>query len=163
MIGRGALLFLFIALPGSLVLQLVALPEAVAAFRPQWVALTIAWWAFASSDRPVLPIAWIAGLALDVLFNSLLGEHALALVTVAFLVRRLRSTLILFSPLQISLALIPVWVVYAFLMFWIDGLSHHTAVPALRWLPVISSSLLWPIAAGFMDRLRAEPNRRRLT
>ncbi|MDB5985254.1 MAG: mreD [Nevskia sp.] len=147
----------------SVILQMVALPDAIAAFRPEWVALTLVYWAYSTADKPVLLVAWISGLALDVLFNSLLGQHALALVTISFLVRRLRGTLILFPMLQVALALALAWALYAFLMFWIDGLSHHSAVPSLRWLPVISTTLVFPLAALLMDRLRAQPKLRRLT
>jgi len=147
----------------SLILQMVALPDAIAAFRPEWVALTLVYWAYSTTDKPVLLVAWLSGLALDVLFNSLLGQHALALLTISFLVRRLRGTLILFPTLQVALALALAWTLYAFLLFWIDGLSHHSAIPSLRWLPVISTTLIWPLAALLMDRLRAQPKLRRLT
>jgi len=147
----------------SLILQMVALPDAIAAFRPEWVAMTLVYWAQATTDKPVLVTAWLCGLALDVLFNTPLGEHALALVTITFVVRRLRGSLILFPLPQVSLVLALAWGAYAFMMFWIDGLSHHNAVPSLRWLPVISTTLIWPLAALAMDRLRAQPKLRRLT
>ncbi len=162
--SRGSLFPVFtLTLLLALILQMVALPDVIAPFRPEWVALTLVYWAYATADKPVLLAAWLSGLALDVLFNSLLGQHALALLTVTFLVRRLRGSLIIFPLPQVALALSAAWVLYAFLMFWIDGLTHHSAVPSLRWLPVISTTLIWPLAALVMDRFRAQPKLRRLT
>lgn len=160
---RGSdLPLLILSLLLAMVLQLVELPDLVAALRPEWMALVVGWWAYKAPEQPVLVIAWICGLALDVLFNNLLGQHALALLTVAFLVRRLRGTLAMLSPLQVSLALAPVWVLYAFLMFWIDGLSHHNTIPSLRWLPAAGTCAAWPLCAALLGRLRSKQQPQRL-
>jgi len=41
--------------------------------------------------------------------------------------------------------LLPVWVIYAFLMFWIDGVAKHQADVWLRWVPVASTTMFWPL------------------
>lgn len=144
-----------LTLLAALALQIVILPDAVAAARPMWLALVVAYWALNAPNLPVLVAAWLLGLACDVLFNSTLGQHALTLTTLAFAVRRLRSILIMFPLWQSTLALAPAWAGYAFLLFWIDGLTRHPADPMLRWLPVLSTTLAWPLLAAALGAMRA--------
>ncbi len=137
----------------ALLLQMIALPEAVASARPMWVPLVLGYWALTEPRVPVLFTALLLGLAMDVLFNSVLGQNALGLILSTFLVMRLRGIFILFPLWQATLALIPVWAAYALLMFWIDGLTHHQADPWLRWLPALSTTLFWPLVFGLLDAL----------
>src|SRR3546814_9890443 len=78
---------------------------------------------------------------LDVLYAAPLGQHALGLVVVVYLVVRLRSFFIIFPLWQATVALVPAWVLYCFLMYWIDGATQHEAEVWLRWLPAISTTL----------------------
>ncbi|HVT34325.1 MAG TPA: rod shape-determining protein MreD [Nevskiaceae bacterium] len=133
------------SLLAALLLQLVELPDALAGARPMWLPLVIAYWALTEPRVSALVGAFLLGVVADVLFGSVLGEHALALVVLAYLVTRLRVIFALFPLWQATLALIPGWVVYAFMLFWIDGATHHQANPWLRWLPIVSTSLFWPL------------------
>jgi rod shape-determining protein MreD len=92
-----------------------------------------------------------------VLFGSVLGQHALGFVLVTYLVARLRAFFVLFPLWQATLALIPAWTAYAFLMFWIDGLTQHRGDDWLRWLPVVSTSLFWPLVYTIMELIRQPP------
>lgn len=154
--GFGAFL---LSLLLALLLQLVALPDLLEPARPLWLPLILGYWAMFVPEMPVLAVAWIAGLLCDVAYDAPLGQYALGLVTVAFLLRRLRGTLLVFPLWQATLALAPAWAVYAFLMFWIDGLTHHSADAARRWLPVLSTTLLWPFVAGLLNGIVQPRNR----
>ncbi len=149
----------------ALLLQIVELPDALAALRPQWPLLVIGYWALYAPQMPSLLAAWLLGLCCDVLFNSALGQHALALVLSVFVISRLRGAYVQFPLWQAALALAPVWALYTFVVFWIDGLTHHSAEPALRWQPVLSTTLTWPLFAGLFDGLgrRRPHDRNRLT
>jgi rod shape-determining protein MreD len=57
----------------------------------------------------------------------------------------------MFPLWQSTVALIPAWLLYALLMFWIDGVSQHRADPWLRWMPVLSTTLFWPLAYALLD------------
>jgi rod shape-determining protein MreD len=139
----------------ALTLQIIALPDSIAAGRPMWLALVVAYWSLKAPNLPVLVAAWLFGLCCDVLFNTVLGQHALALTALAFAVRRLRPVLVMFPLWQSTLALVPVWAAYAFLLFWIDGLTRHPADPTLRWLPVLATAVAWPFAAGLLGAMRS--------
>lgn len=157
--SRDRLLYLglILSLVLALLLQLVDLPEWLAGARPLWVALVLSYWALREPRISALTAAFVTGLALDVLFGTALGQHALGLVLVVYLVERLRNVFVLFPLPQATLALIPVWLLYCFLMFWIDGATRHEANIWLRWLPVVSTTLFWPLVFSVMELLRRAP------
>ena len=138
----------------ALVLQLFVLPDALAGLRPAWVALTLAFWACKTPEVPVLIPAWLMGLCFDVIYDSPMGQYALGLAMVAFIVRRLAGFLDNVALWQQVLVLAPVWGLYEFLMFWIDGLTRHSADIQLRWLPVLSTTLVWPLVRWLLEGFR---------
>lgn len=144
-----------LSLLAAVLLQLVELPGAIAAARPLWVPLTLAYWALREPRVSTLLPAFATGLAMDVLFGTVLGQHALGLVVVVYLVERLRGIFVLFPLWQATLALIPAWTVFSFLMFWVDGITGHRADGWLRWLPVLSTTLFWPLLYTVMELVRA--------
>lgn len=152
---RNLVLGFFASLLLALLFQLIQLPELLAAARPMWVPLVLAYWALREPRISTLFPAFAAGLTLDVLFGTTLGQHSLGLVLVVYIVERLRSIFILFPLWQATFALIPAWALYSFLMFWVDGATRHTPEIWLRWLPVLSTSLLWPLLWSLMELLRA--------
>jgi rod shape-determining protein MreD len=103
--------------------------------------------ALRNPDLPVLLAAFLSGLASDLLLSAPPGEQALALVGLVYLLLRLRPSLIVLPPWQISLVLIPIWALYAFALFWLDGIFRHPADPWLRWIPVASTAVCWPLWA----------------
>lgn len=143
----------------ALMLQIVALPDALAALRPMWVALLIGYWAFYGPNLPMTLIAFLTGLACDALYNTPLGQHAMGLILLAYTLTRLRSSLGLFPLWQQTLTLTPVWAVYALLQFWFDGMARHSAEPSLRFLPIITTVLFWPLVCSVMDALRGPRGR----
>lgn len=138
----------------GLVLQLIELPNLLAAARPMFVPLLLAYWALREPRVSALVPAFIAGVALDILFGTALGQHALGLIVVVYFVERLRGIFVLFPLWQATLALIPAWVLFAFIMFWVDGIIRHQADTWLRWLPVVSTSLFWPLVYTLMELFR---------
>lgn len=151
---RGQYLMLLLALLLALLLQAVALPPLLSAARPSWVALVLGYWAYRSTDVALLLPAIVAGLCLDVLFDAALGAHVIALTVVVYAVLKLRRFLLL-SPLwQTALLLAPVWLLYSFLLFWVDGATQHLSSPLARWLPVATSTAMWPLMFLFAQLLR---------
>ncbi|MGH8461556.1 MAG: rod shape-determining protein MreD [Stenotrophobium sp.] len=151
--GKLRLVFLF-SMIAALWLQLIELPDLLAAARPLWLPLIIAYWALTEPRAPVLLGAFCFGLFADVLFSDVLGQQALGLVLLAYVVSRLRSIFILFPLWQSTLALVPAWLGFIFLMFWIDGISNHHGDDWLRWMPLLSTSLFWPLVYAVMELLR---------
>jgi rod shape-determining protein MreD len=141
----------------ALILQLIELPTLLAAARPMWLPLLLAYWALREPRVSALLPAFAFGLCMDILFGAALGQHALGLIAVVYFVERLRGIFVLFPLWQATLALVPAWFLYAFLMFWIDGILQHQADTWLRWLPVVSTSLFWPLVYTLMELARQQP------
>lgn len=141
---RSVHLGLALGLLVAITLQLVALPDWMRHARPYWIPLMLSYWALSEPRAASLLGAFLAGLAVDVAFGAPLGQHALACVIVVYLIHRLRPIFVLFETWQAALALVPIWALHAFLLFWVDGVTGHTADPWLRWPPVISTALVWP-------------------
>jgi rod shape-determining protein MreD len=138
----------------ALVLQLFELPYALAVLRPLWVPLILIYWAMAIPQPTGLLTAWLVGLLLDVLLGSVLGQHALGLTILVFIVLALRGWLALFPIWQEAALLTALWLLYAFLMFWIDGATGHRADPWLQWMPVLTTGLCWPLVVAVMNSMR---------
>lgn len=157
---RPALVALFLgSLLASLALQLLLLPSGVATFAPLWVAMTIAYWALFGPNYPVLPVAFVLGLACDVAAAAPLGQHALGLVLMAYACISLRVTLGRFVLVQQALALLPLFLLYSLLLFWLDGMARHPSAPLARFLPAFSSALLWPLLCLLMDAIGGRDER----
>lgn len=135
----------------AFLLQLVALPDAIAVARPLWVPVVLAYWALEEPRVPSLLAAFLCGLLLDVLYNAILGQHALGLVLLIYTVIRLRGVFVLFPLWQSTVALAPAWAGYCLLMMLIDDLSRHRADLLLRWLPALSTTLFWPLVHTVLD------------
>jgi rod shape-determining protein MreD len=139
----------------AMILQLWALPESLAAARPLWLPLVLGFWALMEPRVPALTAAFVVGLMLDVLFSTLLGQNALCMIFVVFLIARMRSLFGLFPLWQAMIGLIPVWAIYTLLQFWVDGMAHQSADGWLRWLPVATTTLFWPPVYLLLDGLRS--------
>ena len=74
-----------ISLVLTLVLGVLPLPDAVEPLRPDWMAVVLIYWSLMAPRKFSLLTAFWMGLALDTLSGALLGQNALALLTVVYL------------------------------------------------------------------------------
>ena len=153
MSGRVPRLMIALTLLVALILQLFELPYTLAVLRPLFVPLVLVYWVMVVPQPTGLLTAWIVGLMLDVLLGSVLGQHALGLTVVVFVTLQLRGILSLYPIWQEALALTPIWLLYTFLMFWIDGATGHRADPWLQWLPLLTTGPCWPLMFALMGSL----------
>ena len=128
-----------------LFLQFLPLTGWLATVRPLWVAAVLVAWALSSREPRGLTAAWIAGLLLDAAYGSVLGQHALALTLLVFLAIQMRGMLSVLPGWQAALTLLPAWLLYTFILFWVDGSSQHFADAWQRWMPAYITSLIWPL------------------
>ncbi len=89
----------------ALLLGLLPLPALLQPVRPYWLALVVAYWVIEDPDRVGLGFAFLMGLLADLAFGGLLGEQALRLTVMAFILQRFRSQLRFFPLSQQSLAI----------------------------------------------------------
>ena len=146
------LMLLAIAL-AALVLSAVPLPHVLDLLRPDFLLLIVIWFALMLPRAGGLLSAWMAGVALDAFHGVVLGENALAFVVVAFFVHRFHLRMRMYPLSQQTLVVFVLLLLYQFLLFWIDGVTGHPLNTWVRWLPVLTGALLWPVLTGFLGRL----------
>ncbi|HZF97210.1 MAG TPA: rod shape-determining protein MreD [Pseudoxanthomonas sp.] len=89
----------------ALLLGLLPLPATLQPLRPYWLALVVAYWVIEAPDSAGLGFAFGVGVVADLMFGSLLGEQALRLVILAFILQRFRARLRFFPLSQQALAI----------------------------------------------------------
>jgi rod shape-determining protein MreD len=132
---------------------LVPLPDWLAMARPALLPLVTLYWALVMPRRFTLAAGWSLGLLMDVINDTVLGEHALALVLACFVVAKFSDFIRSYRYWQQALLVFPVLLGYEFLLFWLDGLTGHNADPLWRWAPALTSAFCWPPLCYLFRRL----------
>ncbi len=128
----------------SYMLTILPLPNIVVNLRPAWTALVIIFWVMLIPHRMSIVSAWCVGLFLDVLNNTLLGEHALALAVIAYLVARSYVRLQLYPVSQQALFVLLFLFLYQVMIFIPQALVGAMPTSWFYWLAPIVGMLLWP-------------------
>lgn len=89
----------------AVLLGLLPLPAGLQPLRPYWLALVLAYWVIEAPGRVGLGTAFALGLVADLAFGGLLGEQALRLVVMTFILQRFRAQLRFFPLSQQALAI----------------------------------------------------------
>lgn len=124
-------------------LTILPLPVWAGWFRPAWAPLLLIYWALALPHRVSIGFAWIVGLMLDVLQGTLLGEQALLLGLVAYIIIKLHPRIRVFPRVQQALVVFGLIVFYQTFQFWIQALLGEIPDIRLYWMPSLTSALLW--------------------
>ncbi len=142
----------------ALMLSVAPLPDWFEAFRPDWLALTLIYWAMMLPRSWSVGSAWLAGLVLDVAQGTLLGQHALALCVVVFVTVRLHLLMRVFPMSQQSATVFSLLALYQFILFWINGVAGLQVPTISYWAPVISGAIIWPVISMLLNgaRMRAQ-------
>jgi rod shape-determining protein MreD len=148
---RSVGLRMFFSVLLGLVFSIVPLPAVVDAARPDLLLLLVIYWTLSAPRSSGLLFAWLCGLAIDVLKGVLLGEQAVAFLLVAFLTHRLQLRMRVYPLLHQAATVFMLLAIYQFLIFWIDGIAGHPVTTWLRWLPVVTGALLWPLIVAILD------------
>ncbi|MGD8514265.1 MAG: rod shape-determining protein MreD [Granulosicoccaceae bacterium] len=140
---RGGIIIIASLLVAMLLVAL-PLPEWAQRFRPEWVALVMIYWCLAVPHRFGIGWSWCAGLFVDVLTGSLLGQHALAYAVVAYIVLKLHRRLRVFPVWQQALSVLVLVLLAQMLVLWVKGAIGQPPNSWTYWLPSVTSTLLWP-------------------
>ncbi|QDA57157.1 rod shape-determining protein MreD [Thermomonas aquatica] len=89
----------------ALLLGLVPLPAILQPLRPYWLALVLAYWVLEEPEKIGLGAAFLLGLVADLVFGGLLGEQAMRLTILAFILDRFRARMRFFPLSQQALAI----------------------------------------------------------
>ena len=149
--GYGVIVLTFLV---AYVLAILPLPQWALWARPEWVALTLIYWAIALPHRVGIVTGVIVGVGLDVLEGAVLGQNAFALVMVALLSLSLYQRLRVYSLWQQAGVVFIMIGVNQLVCQWVQNLEGAGAHTLFFLLPAFSSALLWPVVLHILRALR---------
>jgi len=128
----------------ALLLSVTSMPAFMEVGRPLWLALFLAYWVLNVPHRVGMATAWCVGLLADVLNGSLLGQNALILTLISFLVLTLHQRLRMFPMWQQCVVLLVIFGLAQLVQLWLNALTGNRPPTLLFILPALVSALLWP-------------------
>ena len=142
----------------GLLLSVSPMPKFLEVFRPMWLAMLLAFWSLNVPHKVGMTTAFLLGLAEDVLYGTLLGQNALILTLITFLVLSLQQRLRMFPMWQQSLVILVIFGIAQLIQLWLSALTgNRLPTLALVWSAVISA-LLWPWISFALRDLRKRLN-----
>ena len=128
----------------ALMSQMWPLPEWLEYFRPEWMVLVTLYWALALPAQIGVTTAWIVGLLMDVTQGSIIGQNALGLVIVIYIVNIQHKRIRVFSLVQQALIIFVLLFFKQLLALWISGLAGQAPSIRAYFLPALIGALVWP-------------------
>ena len=138
----------------ALLLMILPMPDWARAFRPQWVTLVLIYWVIALPHRVGVGSGFVAGIILDVLTGTLLGQHALGLSIVAFIAIQLHQRIRVFPFWQQSLGILVLLLIEHLLAFWLTGATRGITPGLTYWAVPLIGALLWPWVFVTLRKIR---------
>lgn len=134
---------------GGWILMFLHYPAWFDWLSPPWIVLLLLYWALMLPRYVNVGFAWLSGCFLDLGSNTILGEHALALVIVTYVIVKFRQKII---PLDLGKMLI---VIFSLVMLYrlLQGLVQLYSGSYFNGWSILGSAfvsaLIWP----FLNRV----------
>jgi len=148
------------SLVGALALAIVPLTDLLEPLRPPWITMAIIYWTMVWPRLCGPLTAFVMGLALDLLYGSLLGQHALSLTIVSFITLWFHLQIRIFPLWQLTVTAFLLMIVDAFIVFWTDGIAGGPDLGLARWSQPIAGGLAWAPVMALLDNLRMRSENR---
>ncbi|HBU28641.1 MAG: rod shape-determining protein MreD [Thiobacillus sp. GWE1_62_9] len=120
------------------------------ALRPDFVLVGVLFWALHQPARIGFATAFFLGLLADFQDGVVFGQHAIAYVIGVYLVLFLRLRLLQFDPLRQAAQLFPIFLAVQLVVLLAGWLAVNPPTGLAMLLPVLSSTVLWYLVAGFL-------------
>lgn len=140
----------------GLLLGLLPLPTVLMPFRPYWLALVWIYWVLEEEDRVGLGLAFFLGVVADIAFGGLLGEQALRLVVMTFIVQRFRNQLRFFPMPQQALVVGALLLNDRVIGAGLRLALGEAQLPWIYWWAPLVGLLLWAPLFVLLDGMRRE-------
>ncbi|MDH5692290.1 MAG: rod shape-determining protein MreD [Gammaproteobacteria bacterium] len=128
----------------AMILTILPMPEWAGYIRPEWVGLVLVYWCMALPTRVNVGVGWVAGIIVDVLNGSLLGQHAMAYAVIAYVTVKLHKQIRIYPLWQQALSIFTLIALSQLLIAWIRGIVGDAPNSWLYWLPSLTSAVIWP-------------------
>ena len=138
----------------ALMLGLLPLTPLLQPLRPYWLALVVAYWVLEDPERLGLGFAFAMGVIADLAFGSLLGEQALRLTIMAFILQRFRARMRFFPLWQQALAIGGLLLNDRVVSAAVHVALGAPTLPWVFWWAPLLGMLLWPPVFLLLDTLR---------
>ena len=138
----------------ALLLGLVPLPGLLQPLRPYWLALVLAYWLLEEPEQIGLGVAFALGVLADLVFGGLLGEQAMRLVVMAFILDRFRARMRFFPLSQQAVVMGVLLLNDRVISAAIHVVMGAPQLPWLYWLAPLLGLLLWAPLHFALDTLR---------
>ena len=135
----------------ALILAVLPMPRWMDIARPYLLLLLVIYWSLSAPRIAGLMFAWLCGMAIDLLKGTTLGQHALAFLVVSVLTHKFQLRIRIFPLSQQTLTVLILLLVYEALVWYTDGVLGYPVTTWARWMPVLTSTLLWPVVVGILD------------
>lgn len=136
------------------VLSLLPMPDLISFARPAWIPLVVIFWILALPQYYGLFFAWIAGLIMDVLYGTVFGQNAMAMLFMALAINQLHRRLRMYPWWQQCFMVLVIVGLYQLTVLWIGNATGRVNPSLLYLLPSVTSALLWPWMAALLHSLR---------
>jgi len=160
MIRQSSSLMRTLTMLAGLVFQIIPLPSGLDLARPYLLALFLCYWCLETPEKAGLGTAFIYGLLSDLFSSGMLGEQALRLVILAFLVSRFRARLRFFPLWQQALAVFALLLNDRLIMSLLHWLVNDHGLCWVAWLSPVLGMLVWPWLFVGIDMLRLRARER---
>ena len=138
----------------ALLLGLVPLPGMLQPLRPYWLALVLAYWLLEEPEQAGLGVAFTLGVVADLVFGGLLGEQAMRLVVMAFILDRFRARMRFFPLSQQALVIGVLLLNDRVISAVIHVVMGAPQLPWQYWLAPLLGMVLWAPLHFVLDGLR---------
>lgn len=122
--------------------------------RPNWILLVSFYWAIALPQTFSVGRAWVIGILLDIVSGGLLGRHALGLVAAVWISQKFYLQLRQFPIGQQAFVIGLLCLVQQLTLLWIDGTTGSLSEPLQYFVPILSTTALWPLCFPLLRKLR---------
>jgi rod shape-determining protein MreD len=134
----------------AMLLMMVPLPESARFFRPEWVVLTLMYWAMALPHRVSIGVGWLSGLIMDVMMGGTLGVMAFSYAFAVYLIARFHLQLRQYPLWQQALTIFSV----VLLVHFVSVMAGRPEMSWVVWMPVVTSTLMWPVIYPVLRKIR---------
>jgi len=128
----------------AFMLAIIPLPGWAENLRPDWVTLVLIYWVMALPANIGVTIAWMTGLMLDVTHGAVLGQNALGMVIVIYVIHAQHQRLRVASLLQQAIVIFLLLFLKQLISLWVTGIMGKAPDNWFYFVPSLTSALLWP-------------------
>ncbi|TPE52367.1 rod shape-determining protein MreD [Maribrevibacterium harenarium] len=128
----------------ALMLEAMPIPEQFVWYRPEWALLVLLYWIIALPFKVGIGAAWVLGLLVDLLQGSVLGQHSLTYVLIAYVCAVLYKRLRMYLRWQQGVFVFLLVSVNQLVGFWIDHYLGVAEPTLMIFMPAVITGLLWP-------------------